>query len=291
MWVRVPIKTVCLLQEMLDLLLQLLRVGIVELRIELTKLWNQLQQSCCFTGSCIHEKKSSSCCTDVSDQAKESARGTAFAQKQHTTEDSALRALCALSLSLSLCALCALSARSALSLRAPRSPCALCALRSLRPALSALSVLCAIGTFIHTSHSTKQPHTPLVSRLHVLFRLSQAQEHFTTMPGIVAGAVGFVVLAALVCCCCCCVLETKQQLALWLGLPQGILDELGVPKDNEVKLAIPKLGCTPDQIFKEKTRDGRVITFKVVSEEPYITPGTPVQGVAKGVAQPRGSPA
>ena len=208
-----------------------------------------------------------------------------------------LCALSALSLSLSL------SALSALSLRAPRSLCALralpalsalcalCALRSLRPALSALSVLCAIGTFIHTSHSTKQPHTPLVSRLHVLFRLSQAQEHFTTMPGIVAGAVGFVVLAALVCCCCCCVLETKQQLALWLGLPQGILDELGVPKDNEVKLAIPKLGCTPDQIFKEKTRDGRVITFKVVSEEPYITPGTPVQGVAKGVAQPRGSPA
>ena len=93
-----------------------------------------------------------------------------------------------------------------------------------------------------------------------------------------------------VCCCCCCFYQLKKDWALWMQLPQPVLNELGIEADNVIKLTLPKLGSTPGDTFKAQARDGRIATFTLVSEKPappkkYDCAWGMVPDVEKGVVQ------
>ena len=85
---------------------------------------------------------------------------------------------------------------------------------------------------------------------------------------------GVVPLSALIYCCCCCFMYIKQNLALWMELPEPILAELGIPPRNTCLLTMPKR-LTPGQLFEGETRDGRIITFTVTKEERVPLMGEP----------------
>ena len=53
-----------------------------------------------------------------------------------------------------------------------------------------------------------------------------------------------------------------------MQLPQPILNELGIEDENVLMIPLPELGSSPGDTFKAKARDGRIATFKLVSETP-----------------------
>ena len=71
--------------------------------------------------------------------------------------------------------------------------------------------------------------------------------------------------AGFICCCCCCFYNFKKEWALWMQLPQPVLNELGIEDVNVVKITLPKLGSSPGDTFKAQARDGRIAEFKLVS--------------------------
>ena len=73
-------------------------------------------------------------------------------------------------------------------------------------------------------------------------------------------------LGFLLYCCCCCFMNIKHQLALWMKLPEPILEELGIPAKNACLITLPKR-LTAGQLFEGETRDGRIVTFTLSKAE------------------------